>query len=113
MNSAFLTVDYKFQAAYNFCPHHVSHYLGMDVHDTPTISRSNPLAPGMVFTVEPGVYIAHNKRNVPAEFRGLGIRIEDDCAVRPDNTIEVLTKDCIKDTDALVQLKNHGKMNGL
>jgi hypothetical protein len=42
------------QAAYSFCPHHVSHYLGMDVHDTALIPRSVPLEPGMVITVEPG-----------------------------------------------------------
>lgn len=42
------------RAAYKFCPHHVSHYLGMDVHDTPMISRSIALVPGMVCTVEPG-----------------------------------------------------------
>lgn len=37
-----------------FCPHHVSHYLGMDIHDTALIDRNVPLKPGMVFTVEPG-----------------------------------------------------------
>lgn len=42
------------RAAYNFCPHHVSHYLGMDIHDTPLVSRNVALVPGMVFTVEPG-----------------------------------------------------------
>lgn len=41
-------------AAFQFCPHHVSHYLGMDVHDTPLIPRSRIIVPGMVFTVEPG-----------------------------------------------------------
>lgn len=40
--------------AFKFCPHHVSHYLGMDVHDTPMMSRSIKLIPGMVCTVEPG-----------------------------------------------------------
>lgn len=42
------------KAAYSFCPHHVSHYLGMDVHDTPLITRNIPVVPGMVCTVEPG-----------------------------------------------------------
>lgn len=40
--------------AFQFCPHHVSHYLGMDIHDTPLIQRTRVLTPGMVFTVEPG-----------------------------------------------------------
>lgn len=42
------------QTAFRFCPHHVSHYLGMDVHDTPLIPRTRTIVPGMVFTVEPG-----------------------------------------------------------
>lgn len=41
-------------AAYKFCPHHVSHFLGQDVHDTPQIAKMTPLQPGMVFTIEPG-----------------------------------------------------------
>ncbi|ERE85374.1 putative Xaa-Pro aminopeptidase 3 [Cricetulus griseus] len=43
-----------FKAARKYCPHHVSHYLGMDVHDTPDMPRSLPLQPGMVITIEPG-----------------------------------------------------------
>lgn len=42
------------QTAFRFCPHHVSHYLGMDIHDTPLIPRTRTIVPGMVFTVEPG-----------------------------------------------------------
>lgn len=42
------------QAARRYCPHHVGHYLGMDVHDTPDLSRSQPLQAGMAVTVEPG-----------------------------------------------------------
>lgn len=45
------------RAAAKFCPHHVSHYLGMDVHDTPSIERNRSLTPGMIFTVEPAIYI--------------------------------------------------------
>lgn len=41
-------------ASTKFCPHHVSHYLGMDIHDTPLIKRDINLMPGMVFTIEPG-----------------------------------------------------------
>lgn len=40
--------------AYSVCPHHVSHYLGIDVHDTGTVNRNIPLEPGMVITIEPG-----------------------------------------------------------
>lgn len=46
--------DMMRQTAFRFCPHHVSHYLGMDIHDTPSIPRTRMIVPGMVFTVEPG-----------------------------------------------------------
>ncbi|XP_058063662.1 xaa-Pro aminopeptidase 3-like isoform X1 [Anopheles bellator] len=85
------------RAAYKFCPHHASHYLGMDVHDTPLISRNIQLKPGMVCTVEPGIYIAKDRTDVPAEFKGLGLRIEDDVLIKSCNEIEVLTAQCVKD----------------
>ncbi|CAK4082835.1 unnamed protein product [Aphanomyces euteiches] len=74
--------------AYN--PTHLSHYLGMDVHDTPRYSRSLPLQPGMVVTVEPGIYLPLQDTKVPAEFRGIGIRIEDDVLIT-ETGIEILT----------------------
>ncbi|XP_055617232.1 xaa-Pro aminopeptidase 3 [Toxorhynchites rutilus septentrionalis] len=85
------------RAAYKFCPHHVSHYLGMDVHDTSLVSRSIKLVPGMVCTVEPGIYISAQRRDVPPEFRGLGLRIEDDVLIKPNKKVEVLTEGCVKD----------------
>lgn len=62
-------------------PTHIGHYLGMDVHDTPHVTRAMPLTPGMVITVEPGIYLPKNDQDIPAEFRGIGIRIEDDVIV--------------------------------
>ena len=94
------------RAAYKFCPHHVSHYLGMDVHDTPLVSRSNKLIPGNVFTVEPGIYIGSDRQDVPEEFRGLGLRIEDDVMVNSDMNLEILTSSCVKETNDLVKLVN-------
>ncbi|KAH8273764.1 hypothetical protein KR026_007615 [Drosophila bipectinata] len=92
------------QQGYRFCPHHVSHYLGMDVHDTPHVSRSERIVPGMVFTVEPGVYISPDCKDVPPEFRGIGIRIEDDLLINEKGQVEILTATCVKDSRALEKL---------
>ena len=64
--------------------HRTSHWLGMDVHDVGLYrigGESRMLEPGMVLTVEPGLYIAPHDDSVPREFRGIGIRIEDDVLV--------------------------------
>jgi len=64
--------------------HRTSHWLGIDVHDvgTYTVSgRPRPLEPGMVFTVEPGIYIATEAESANPRFRGIGVRIEDDVRV--------------------------------
>ncbi|KAF9328644.1 hypothetical protein BGZ91_000914 [Linnemannia elongata] len=61
-------------------PHHVGHYLGMDVHDTGDISRSRPLKEGMVITIEPGLYIPRDAA-YPEKYQGIGIRIEDNVVI--------------------------------
>lgn len=90
--------------AEKLCPHHVSHYLGMDVHDCASVSRDIDLEPGVAFTIEPGmifssfpdkirpsgVYIP-NDSSFAKEFRGIGFRIEDDVVTRHDGGIEILT----------------------
>lgn len=112
-------------------PTHIGHYLGMDVHDTPHITRGAALQPGMVITVEPGVYLPKTDESVPREFRGIGIRIEDDvivrclscaCGVRlrvwltlcvrlddwlqiTDSGIEVITKDLPKELSEMEALR--------
>jgi Xaa-Pro aminopeptidase len=88
-----LTPSEASQRAYALCPHHVSHYLGMDVHDTGLVSRGVRLEPGMVVTVEPGVYVDERNTDVPAEFRGIGMRVEDDVLVT-EGGITVLTSQC-------------------
>jgi Xaa-Pro aminopeptidase len=65
--------------------HRTSHWLGLDVHDAGSYRGEDgaprKLEPGMVFTVEPGLYIAADDETAPKELRGIGIRIEDDILV--------------------------------
>ncbi len=68
--------------------HGVSHMLGIDVHDCAKARSENyrygKLQPGMVLTVEPGLYFQPDDTTVPQQFRGIGVRIEDDVAVTED-----------------------------
>ena len=68
--------------------HGTSHHLGMDVHDCAKARREMyldaELVPGMVFTIEPGLYFKENDLLVPEELRGIGVRIEDDVLVTED-----------------------------
>jgi Xaa-Pro aminopeptidase len=66
-------------------PHGTSHHLGLDVHDCAQAKRElyldAELKPGMVFTIEPGLYFKNEDLAVPEEYRGIGVRIEDDIYV--------------------------------
>jgi Xaa-Pro aminopeptidase len=78
-----------------FYMHGLGHYLGLDVHDVgPYYSRDTregrPLAPGVVITVEPGIYIAADTADIPEQYRGIGIRIEDDVLITDEGN-RVLT----------------------
>jgi Xaa-Pro aminopeptidase len=76
-----------------FYPHRTSHWLGMDVHDPGDYARAGvdrSLEPGMVLTVEPGLYFSPSQDGVPERFSGIGVRIEDDVLVTLDGC-EVLT----------------------
>ena len=67
-----------------FYMHRTSHWLGMDVHDAGPYKVADEwrkLAPGMVLTIEPGLYIAEDLEDVDPRYRGIGIRIEDDVLV--------------------------------
>lgn len=73
--------------------HKTGHWLGMDVHDVGDYrvdGASRLLEPGMVFTIEPGLYVAPADTSVAAKWRGIGIRTEDDVVVTKDGH-EVLT----------------------
>jgi len=83
--------------------HGTSHWLGLDVHDVGAYIRDGkprPLAPGMVITIEPGLYIAADAADAPAELRGIGVRIEDDVAITFAGN-EVLTAACPKEIEEL------------
>jgi Xaa-Pro aminopeptidase len=70
-----------------FYRHKTGHWLGLDVHDVGEYridGQSRLLEPGMVFTIEPGLYIGADDTSVDAQWRGIGIRIEDDVLVTAD-----------------------------
>lgn len=70
-----------------FVPHSTSHWLGLDVHDVGTYTRGGQprrLEPGMVLTVEPGLYVPPDHPQAPHHLQGLGVRIEDDILVTGD-----------------------------
>lgn len=96
--------DKTFRAFYM---HSTGHWLGIDVHDVgayydgPDAPRT--LQPGMVFTVEPGLYFAPDAKDVPERYRGIGIRIEDDVLVTATGH-DVLSKGAPKEPHELEAL---------
>jgi Xaa-Pro aminopeptidase len=85
--------------------HRTGHWLGMDVHDVGDYKVGDEwrlLEPGMVMTVEPGIYIAA-KSKAPSRWRRIGVRIEDDVAVTRDGP-DVLTRDLPREPDEIERL---------
>jgi len=83
----------KDEAYKKFYMHRTGHWLGMDVHDVGEYridGEWRTLEPGMVLTVEPGLYVAPDCPDVDAKWRGIGIRIEDDVLVTKEGR-EILT----------------------
>jgi Xaa-Pro aminopeptidase len=78
-----LADEHQFYKRYSL--HNVSHMLGLDVHDCAQarmeVYKYGTLKPGMVLTVEPGLYFQEDDLTVPAKYRGIGVRIEDDVLV--------------------------------
>lgn len=68
-----------------YYPHGIGHWLGIDVHDPCPYSDDSGeeilFAEGMVLTIEPGLYLPESDESIPQQYRGIGIRIEDDIAV--------------------------------
>jgi Xaa-Pro aminopeptidase len=89
-----------------FYMHMVGHFLGMDVHDVGRYQvdgQDRPLEPGIIITIEPGLYIAETSENIPDKYRGIGVRIEDDVLVTPDGQ-HVLTAKAPKQIEEIEQL---------
>ena len=90
-----------------FYMHGVGHWLGLDVHDAGKYDldgEPRTLEPGMVLTVEPGLYFSPMDLEVPERFRGIGVRIEDDVLVTEKGP-DVLTREIPKrvaDVEAMV-----------
>lgn len=88
--------------------HGVSHWLGMDVHDAGLYQikgQSRKLEPGMVFTIEPGLYVPHDDVSAPKELRGLGVRIEDNILVTAKGfeNLTILAPKEVKDIEKAMQ----------
>ncbi|HSH45080.1 MAG TPA: aminopeptidase P N-terminal domain-containing protein [Longimicrobiales bacterium] len=89
-----------------YYPHRTSHWLGLDVHDVGTYAvagQPRPLEPGMVLTIEPGLYIPAHHDDAHPDLRGLGVRIEDDILVTA-NGAENLSADLPTDADRVASL---------
>jgi len=100
------------EAHREFYMHRAGHWLGMDVHDVGDYKVGGEwrvLEPGMVLTIEPGIYIAPDNERVAKKWRGIGIRIEDDVAITKDGN-EVLTKDVPKTVEHIEALMAGGSV---
>lgn len=90
-----------------FFMHGTGHWLGIDVHDVGAYARNGeagrPLEPGMVFTIEPGIYFHPEEEASPDDFRGIGVRIEDDILVTEDGC-EVLSRDAPKEPEEIEEI---------
>ena len=89
-----------------FYMHGLGHLLGIDVHDVGIYyydKQSRALEPGMVMTVEPGIYVSPDTKDVPEKFLGIGVRIEDD-VLCTNNGPRVLTTRVPKQADEIESL---------
>ncbi len=109
INLGILKGEYKKlvkEAAYRpYYMHRTGHWLGIDVHDVGDYKIDDKwrlLEPGMVLTIEPGIYLASAKA-IPKPYRDIGIRIEDDVVVTKDGP-EVLTDSIVKEIDEIETL---------
>ena len=89
-----------------YYPHGLGHYIGIDVHDTGPYTvgdEAKSFEPGVVITIEPGLYIPQKDTEAPEKYRGIGVRIEDDILVT-ESGCEVLTSEVPKEISELESL---------
>jgi Xaa-Pro aminopeptidase len=89
-----------------FYMHGLGHFLGLDVHDVGRYQikdEARRLEPGMVMTVEPGLYVAPDAKDIPEKYLGIGVRIEDDVLVTTDGN-QVLSNKAPKQAEELEEL---------
>ena len=95
-----------------FYMYRVGHMLGLDVHDVNCVREANgdfkTFQPGMVMTIEPGLYVAEDTKDVPSAYLGIGVRIEDDILVT-ETGCEVLTSGVPKEIEEVEALVNSTK----
>ncbi|KAJ0980570.1 hypothetical protein J5N97_008825 [Dioscorea zingiberensis] len=96
--------DSSIHSYHKLNPTSIGHYLGMDVHDSATVKNDRALQPGVVITIEPGVYIP-SSCDVPERYQGIGIRIEDEVLIT-ETGHEVLTGSMPKEISDIVTLMN-------
>ena len=99
------------EAYKKFYMHRLGHYLGMDVHDAGPYhldDRPRPVEPGIVITVEPGLYVSEDAEEIPEQYRGLGVRIEDDVLVTAEG-YDVLTRNAPKHVDEIEALMQESR----
>lgn len=97
------------KAYHRFYPHNISHWLGMEVHDTGLYrdeKSSRTFEPGMVITVEPGLYIQPYDTEASEGYRGIGVRIEDDILITKSGN-ENLTKEALKERSDIESLRQY------
>jgi Xaa-Pro aminopeptidase len=102
----------KKEAYRQFYMYRIGHMLGLDVHDVNCVHDANgdfkTFQPGMVMTIEPGLYVDEDTENVPPEYLGIGVRIEDDILVT-ETGCEVITGGVPKEINEVEELVNSTK----
>jgi Xaa-Pro aminopeptidase len=83
-------------------PHMIGHPLGQDIHEIEPEYKTE-FKPGMVITIEPGIYLPHEIKNISKQFSGMGIRIEDNILITNEGQ-DVITKDTPKEIEEIEKI---------